>query len=86
MMWVERRLVVFRLGRKVEIDIVGRKELEEYIERDIEYIEERKRKKSISGILGSVRMRVCGGVSRSAKCQVCKIGFLLPFLGDLRHF
>ena len=21
-----------------------------------------------------------------AKCQVCKIGFLLPFLGDLRHF
>ena len=32
MMWVERRLVVFRLGRKVEIDIVGRKELEEYIE------------------------------------------------------
>ena len=44
MMWVERRLVVFRLGRKVEIDIVGRKELEEYIERDIEYIEERNKK------------------------------------------
>ena len=22
----------------------------------------------------------------SIKCQVCKIGFLLPFLGDLRHF
>ena len=21
-----------------------------------------------------------------AKCQVCKIGFLLPFLGYLRHF
>ena len=21
-----------------------------------------------------------------AKYQVCKIGFLLPFLGDLRHF
>ena len=21
-----------------------------------------------------------------AKCKVCKIGFLLPFLGDLRHF
>ena len=31
-------------------------------------------------------MRVCGGVSRSAKCQVFKIGFLLPLLGDLRHF
>ncbi len=44
MMWVERRLVVFRLGRKVEIDIVGRKELEGYIERDIEYIEERNKK------------------------------------------
>ena len=44
MMWVGRRLVVFRLGRKVEIDIVGRKELEEYIERDIEYIEERNKK------------------------------------------
>lgn len=33
-----------------------------------------------------VCMRVCGGVGRSVKCQVCKIGFLLPFLGDLRHF
>ena len=32
------------------------------------------------------RVRVCGGVVRGAKCQVCKIGFLLPFLGDLRHF
>ena len=32
------------------------------------------------------RVRVCGGVSRSAECQVFKIGFLLPFLGDLRHF
>ena len=31
-------------------------------------------------------VRVCVGVSRGAKCQVCKIGFLLPFLGDLRHF
>ena len=29
---------------------------------------------------------VYGGVGRVAKCQVCKIGFLLPFLGDLRHF
>ena len=36
-MWVESRLVVFRLGRKVEIDIVGRKELEEYIERGNHY-------------------------------------------------
>lgn len=26
----------------------------------------------------------CG--SMGTKCQVCKIGFLLPFLGDLRHF
>ena len=31
-------------------------------------------------------MRVCGGGSVGVKCQVCKIGFLLPFLGDLRHF
>ena len=26
----------------------------------------------------------CGGMG--TKRQVCKIGFLLPFLGDLRHF
>ena len=32
------------------------------------------------------RVRVYGGVGRGARCQVCKIGFLLPFLGDLRHF
>ena len=32
------------------------------------------------------RVCVCGGVVGSVKCQVCKIGFLLPFLGDLRHF
>ena len=32
------------------------------------------------------RVRVCVGVGRDAKYQVCKIGFLLPFLGDLRHF
>ena len=32
------------------------------------------------------RVRVCGGVGRGIKCQVCKIGFLLPFLGYLRHF
>ena len=31
-------------------------------------------------------MRVCGGVGRGAKCQVCEIGFLLPFLGDFTHF
>ena len=39
-----KKISGFRLGRKVEIDIVGRKELEEYIERDIEYIEERNKK------------------------------------------
>ena len=36
-----------------------------------------------------VCMRGCvyvGGVGRGVKCQVCKIGFLLPFLGYLRHF
>ena len=36
-----------------------------------------------------VCMRECvyvGGVGRGAKYQVCKIGFLLPFLGDLTHF
>ena len=32
------------------------------------------------------RVCVCGGVGRGVKCQVCKIGFLLPFLGDLTHF
>ena len=32
------------------------------------------------------RVCVCRGVGRDAKCQVCKIGFLLPFLGDLTHF
>ena len=31
-------------------------------------------------------MCVWRGVGRSTKCQVCEIGFLLPFLGDLRHF
>ena len=36
-----------------------------------------------------VCMRECvyvGVQVGSVKCQVCKIGFLLPFLGDLRHF
>ena len=32
------------------------------------------------------RVCVCGGVGSSVKYQVCEIGFLLPFLGDLRHF
>lgn len=33
-----------------------------------------------------MRVRECGGVGSGVKCQVSKIGFLLPFLGDLRHF
>ena len=32
------------------------------------------------------RVCVCGGVGGGSKYQVCKIGFLLPFLGYLKHF